>query len=78
MQIDDAEERTQNIAVPTMTGSSIDIQKRINSLLSGKGLKNVSVVVDITPHTGDRDDVKINMRLRQRREQDIMNQLGLM
>jgi hypothetical protein len=75
LQIDEAEERTQNIPVPTLEGTTQDIQRTLNDLLSGRGLQNVRVSVDLQPRESGDDHLSVYLDLQQKREQDLRNAL---
>lgn len=76
-QIEESEREIGNVPVPTLRGTSPQIQARLNEVLSGRGLKNVSVSVDVSPHDGDRDQLNVRMKIKKHREQDIINALQL-
>jgi len=68
----EAQQETNEIPLPTVNGSSSDISNTLNSLLSGRGLKNLNVVVDVVPMpNASKDDLNINMKLRQDRMADL-------
>jgi hypothetical protein len=77
VQIEDAESRYGDVPVPTMRGSAPDIQSRLNTILSGKGVRNLNVRVDVQPHDGEEDDLQIQIDLKQRREREILDHLQL-
>jgi hypothetical protein len=77
LQVDEAEQVTGVVPVPTLRGGSRDIQQTLNQLLSGRGLKNVRVLVDARPHGGDRDRVEIHMDVQHRREEELRRALQL-
>jgi hypothetical protein len=76
-QIEDAERQIDNVPIPTLHGHTSAIQAKLNQVLSGRGLKNVRVTVDVSHHDGDRDQLNVQMKLKSRREQDVMNALQL-
>jgi hypothetical protein len=77
VQIENAEEITRNIPVPTIEGETHQIRQQLNELLSGRGLKNVRVEVSMEPQDDDADDLHVWMNLRHHREADIQNALQL-
>jgi hypothetical protein len=77
LQIDEAEQVTHDVRVPTMHGNASHVQQSLNEMLSGRGLKNVRVEVSSKPHDGPNDVVQVQMDLRHEREQDLRNALQL-
>lgn len=76
-QIEESEREMQNIPIPTLKGNSAQMQAKLNEVLSGRGLKNLRVSVDVSPHDADRDQLNVEMRIKKRRERDVLNALQL-
>lgn len=76
-QIEEARRDTANVPVPTLHGSTADIQGRLNQALSGRGLKGLRVSVNVAPKDGEEDEIHVNMDLRHRREQDLRDALQM-
>jgi hypothetical protein len=74
-QIEEAKKETANIPVPTLHGSTADIQGRLNQVLSGRGLKGLRISVDVQAKDGDEDDLHVAIELKKRREQDLRDAL---
>jgi hypothetical protein len=75
VQVDEAETKTERIPVPTMEGNAATLQSRIEAILSGQGLKSTNVRVSVTPSKEDRDHLDVNVRLRRKREREILQAL---
>ena len=74
MQIDEAEQRTQDIDVPVYDSPSHDIHGTLFKLLSGR-LKNVVIQVNREANNKGYDDLDIDLRVRERKEQQIREAL---
>jgi hypothetical protein len=75
LQVDEAERETRDIPIPTLKGKGAEMEHTLNELLSGRGLTNARVRIDVQPTDGDHDDIQVDMHLHQRREQDLRNAL---
>lgn len=74
-QIEEAEAETKSVPVPTMKGNHEDVRAELTRLLSGRGLKNVNVSVELKPH--DENHLDVQLKIRQRREREIQRALQM-
>jgi len=75
-QIYEAKQNTQNIDTPTVYGSSSDISDRINKILSGRGLKNLRIVIATNEDANlNNDELNVDLAIKQKREQDLLDAL---
>lgn len=74
--ISKAEAITNEVEVPTVHGKSSDIQKSLRDLLSGRGLKNMHVQVQVVPDpNASRDQVSVDMEVSHDRHDDLISAL---
>lgn len=77
IQIEQAEEETADIPVPTLEGRSVHIKETLSQLLAGKGFRNLRVDVQLAHHDGPADDFSVDLHVRHRREKDLAAALQL-
>jgi hypothetical protein len=77
VQIEEAERDYGKVPIPTTHGTSPDIQARLTEILSGRGLQNVQVHIEMAPHDGESDELDVAFDLKQKREREIMDALQL-
>jgi len=74
----EAEHNTNEVQLPTVHGSSSHIQKTLNNLLSGNGIKNLRIRVNSVPDANaSSDNINIAMNVRQNRMKEIAETLNL-
>lgn len=77
--IAEAEETVSQIPLPTVHGSSGDIQNTLNRLLSAKGIRNLRVNVEVSPAPeSTSDNINISMQLHHDRHTDLKDALNRM